>query len=112
MRHLLLCLAVLVGPSIAQGADAMSLTLTSSVFGPGEEIPTLYSCDAADHSPPLAWSGIPAGTKALALVCDDPDAPRPGGWVHWVLYDLPPDTTSLPEAMAALPPGTREGIND
>lgn len=90
----------------------MSLTLTSSAFHQGDEIPTLYTCDAADRSPPLVWSGVPAGTKSLALVCDDPDAPRQGGWVHWVLYDLPPTTTGLPEAVATLPPGTREGLND
>jgi Raf kinase inhibitor-like YbhB/YbcL family protein len=107
-----LCVALSLATSIALGADAMSLTLTSTAFRPGEGIPTQYTCDAQDRSPPLAWSGVPAGTRSLTLICDDPDAPRRGGWVHWVLYDLPPAATSLAEAVAELPPGTREGMND
>jgi Raf kinase inhibitor-like YbhB/YbcL family protein len=112
MRYLSLCLAVLFGPIFAHGADAMSLTLTSSAFAHGEEIPSLNTCDGADRSPALSWSRVPAGTKGLALVVDDPDAPRWGGWVHWVIYDLPPDTTALAEGVTALPPGAREGLND
>jgi Raf kinase inhibitor-like YbhB/YbcL family protein len=100
------------------GAILMTLTLTSSAFAPHGEIPTLYTCEGKDTSPALAWSGAPAGTKSLALVVDDPDAPDPRApkttWVHWVLYDLPPTATGLPEGVAAkdLPAGTREGIND
>jgi len=112
MRYLLMCLAVLSGPFLARGADATSLTLSSSVLAQGEELPGVYTCDGADRSPPLAWSGVPAGTETLALVVDDPDAPRPSGWVHWVLYDLPPDTTGLAEGVTTLPPGAREGLND
>ena len=96
----------------------MSLTITSTAFAPEGAIPTLYTCDGKDRSPPLAWSGVPAGTRSLALIVDDPDAPDPAApkmtWVHWVLYNLPADSSGLPEAVAptGLPAGTREGLND
>ncbi|MCH8029808.1 MAG: YbhB/YbcL family Raf kinase inhibitor-like protein, partial [Candidatus Dadabacteria bacterium] len=76
----------------------MSINVTSAAFEEGGMIPRQYSCDGADISPPLAWSGVPEGTKSIALICDDPDAPV-GVWVHWVLYNLPPDTTGLPEGV-------------
>jgi len=96
----------------------MSLTLASPAFKQLGGIPKRHTCDGADLSPPLAWSGVPPGTKSLALVVDDPDAPDPAApkvvWVHWVLYDLPASATSLAEGTTAktLPPGTREGLND
>lgn len=96
----------------------MSLTLTSAAFNNGENIPTKYTCDGEDISPPLSWSDVPPGTKSLALIVDDPDAPDPAApqrtWVHWVLYDIPPDATDLKENASSgnLPPGTREGSND
>ena len=96
----------------------MSLTITSTAFAPEGAIPTLYTCDGKDRSPPLAWSGVPAGTRSLALIVDDPDAPDPAApkmtWVHWVLYNLPADSSGLPEAVASagLPAGTCEGVND
>ncbi len=94
----------------------MPLTLTSAAFAHGAEIPAKYTCEGADISPPLAWSGIPAGTKSLVLIVDDPDAPDPAApkmtYVHWLLYNLPPQTTALAEAVAALPAGTLEGRND
>jgi Raf kinase inhibitor-like YbhB/YbcL family protein len=99
-----------------KGAAAMSLTLTSSSFSPQGEIPTRYTCEGQDVSPALSWSGVPAGTKSLVLIVDDPDAPDPKApkmtWVHWILYDLPPDSTGLAEGASSLPPGTREGQND
>jgi len=61
----------------------MKMEVTSSAFQAGQKIPTKYTCEGADISPPLQWSGVPAGTKGLALICDDPDAPA-GTWVHWV----------------------------
>ena len=66
----------------------MAFTLTSSAFTEGAPIPAKHTCDGADVSPPLAWSGTPSGAAAFALIMDDPDAPA-GTWVHWVLYDLP-----------------------
>lgn len=94
----------------------MALTLTSPAFSHNGEIPSKYTCEGDDISPPLQWSGVPAGAKSLVLIVDDPDAPDPAHprmtWVHWVLYDIPPDTNGLPEAVSQLPPGTREGLND
>ena len=96
----------------------MTMILSSSAFAPDGEIPAVYTCEGNDVSPPLAWSGVPPGTKSVALIVDDPDAPDPAQprmtWVHWVLYDIPPTAGGLPEAVAtaALPPGTREGLND
>jgi Raf kinase inhibitor-like YbhB/YbcL family protein len=102
------------------GGGAMSLSLTSSAFSHQGEIPARYSCEVQGRevSPPLSWSGVPAGARSLALVVDDPDAPDPKAprttWVHWVLYDLPPAATGLPEGVAPrqLPAGTRQGQND
>jgi Raf kinase inhibitor-like YbhB/YbcL family protein len=96
----------------------MSLTITSTAFAGNGAIPALYTCEGKDLSPPVAWSGVPAGAKSLALIVDDPDAPDPAApkmtWVHWVLYGIPPSATGLAEAVkpAALPSGTREGSND
>jgi Raf kinase inhibitor-like YbhB/YbcL family protein len=96
----------------------MSLTITSTAFAHQGEIPRLYTCEGEDYSPPLAWSGAPAGTKSFALIVDDPDAPDPAApkmtYVHWVLYNLPADTSGLAEDMdeADLPRGTLNGLND
>jgi Raf kinase inhibitor-like YbhB/YbcL family protein len=92
----------------------MALELRSSAFSEGSRIPSKYTCDGKDASPPLSWTGIPAGGKSLALTCDDPDAPA-GLWVHWVVFDLPPSATGLPEGVAATPEisgGGRQGKND
>ena len=92
--------------------------LNSSAFEPNGPIPAKYTCEGEDVSPALTWSGVPSGTKSLALIVDDPDAPDPAApkmtWVHWVLYDVPPSAKGLPEAVRAnsLPRGTREGLND
>jgi Raf kinase inhibitor-like YbhB/YbcL family protein len=96
----------------------MPLTLTSPAFKPGGDIPAKYTCEGADVSPPLEWSGTPARAKSLALIVDDPDAPDPKApkmtYVHWVLYDIPPTASRFAEGAAGggLPPGTREGTND
>jgi Raf kinase inhibitor-like YbhB/YbcL family protein len=96
----------------------MSLTITSTAFAADGEIPTRYTCEGDDISPPLAWSGAPPATKSFALIVDDPDAPDPAApkmtWVHWVLYDIAANVASLPEgvALSALPQGTHEGLND
>lgn len=94
------------------------LTLTSSAFADQHAIPKKYTCEGADTSPPLAWSGVPAGTKSFALIVDDPDAPDPAApqrvFVHWVLYNVPADVLMLAEAAssAALPKAAIEGRND
>jgi Raf kinase inhibitor-like YbhB/YbcL family protein len=89
----------------------MALSLTSPSFAPGGEIPSLFTCEGRDLSPALSWSGVSPDAKSLALVVDDPDAPDPRApkmtWVHWVLYNLPPATTGLPEGVRDLPAGTR-----
>jgi Raf kinase inhibitor-like YbhB/YbcL family protein len=96
----------------------MALALTSSAFTHNGPIPRTYTCQGSDISVPLAWSGLPSGTKSVALVVDDPDAPDPAApkmtWVHWVLYNIPPDVTALPQGVKPvdLPRGTREGLND
>ena len=90
------------------------MQLRSRAFADGQEIPAAYTCEGADRSPPLAWSGVPAGARSLALVVDDPDAPDPAApkmtWVHWVVYDLPITVDELAEG--ALPAGVRVGKND
>jgi Raf kinase inhibitor-like YbhB/YbcL family protein len=88
--------------------------LTSPAFAEGSPIPAKHTCDEKDKSPPLKWSGVPAEAKSLALIADDPDAPV-GTWVHWVLFDLPPSTTELPEDVAKgqyLEGGAKQGQND
>jgi Raf kinase inhibitor-like YbhB/YbcL family protein len=96
----------------------MTLQLTSTAFVHQGRIPILYTCDGHDLSPPLRWTGVPSGTRSLALIVADPDAPDPAApktiWVHWVLYNLPAESTGLPEGVpsANLPFGTREGRND
>jgi Raf kinase inhibitor-like YbhB/YbcL family protein len=92
----------------------MTMTLSSSAFKTGAEIPRRHTCEGADLSPALAWDGAPAGTKSFALIGDDPDAPV-GTWVHWVVYDLPADPSKLPEGLPTtdtLSGGGKQGIND
>ena len=113
-----LLLASTLASAQKKGAKPMPLTVTSSKLTHEGSIPSLYTCQGKDLSPPLAFAGAPAGTKSLALIVDDPDAPDPKApkmtWVHWVLYNLPSTTTELPEAVkpTALPAGTKQGKND
>lgn len=92
----------------------MTLEIRSPAFPEGGSIPSQYTCDGKDLSPPLAWSGVPPGARSFALVCNDPDAPS-GDWVHWVFFDVPSSSTGLPEGV---PPrdeiagGGRQGKND
>ena len=96
----------------------MALALTSTAFVHDGAIPASYTCQGKDVSVPLAWSGVPAGTRSLVLIVDDPDAPDPAApkmtWVHWVLYNIPPGAAGLEEAVkpGELPKGTLEGRND
>jgi hypothetical protein len=94
----------------------MTITVKSTAFVSNEPIPKKHTADGADLSPPLTWSGHPHGVKEFALICDDPDAPTPEPWVHWVLYKIPADTASLPENIEkketpSTPPGAQQGQN-
>jgi Raf kinase inhibitor-like YbhB/YbcL family protein len=95
---------------------AAMLTIQSDSFAHQSAIPKKYTCEGPGISPPLKWSQVPTAAKSLALIVDDPDAPDPKApqrtWVHWVLYDIPPATTELAEAVKELPQGTRQGQND
>jgi Raf kinase inhibitor-like YbhB/YbcL family protein len=116
------CLAVLGAaacwaPRAAAKEPTMSLTLTSPAFAQSAAMPERYTCEGPDVSPPLAWSGVPAGTRSLALIVDDPDAPDPAApttaWVHWVLYNIAQDAPGLPEnASGSALAGARAGLND
>ena len=94
--------------------NAMSFSISSTSFPNGGDIPKKFTCDGADVSPELSWTGPPAGTQSFALIADDPDAPS-GTWTHWVLFDLAPATNNLPESVSKideLPGGERQGRND
>ncbi len=96
----------------------MALKIVSPAFQPGGSIPSKYTCEGEDVSPPLAWSGAPANAKTFALIVDDPDAPDPAEpqrvYVHWVVSNLPATTTALPEnaSKKGLPKGVMQGKND
>lgn len=95
-----------------------SLQLTSTRFQQEGEIPAEFTCEGQDRSPPLAWTGLPEGTKSVALIVDDPDAPDPKApkrtWVHWVVYNLPPAAAGLAAGIRpeGLPQGALNGKND
>ncbi|MEJ2317057.1 MAG: YbhB/YbcL family Raf kinase inhibitor-like protein [Gammaproteobacteria bacterium] len=96
----------------------MALMLRSSAYAHEDSIPARFTCTGEDISPPLEWSGVPEGTRSLVLIIDDPDAPDPKAprmtWVHWVLYNIPPEATALPEdaSRSGLPAGAMQGLND
>jgi Raf kinase inhibitor-like YbhB/YbcL family protein len=92
----------------------MDIKITSSAFQDAGLIPSKYTCDGADVSPPLQWDSVPEDTKSIAVICDDPDAPM-GTFVHWVLFNLPAETRKLTENVPAdetLPNGTKQGTSD
>ena len=91
------------------------LTFKSPVFNEGGDIPAEFTCDGKDISPPLEWSGVPQNAQSLAIIADDPDAPMKGGWVHWVVYNLPPAMTGFPAhipSVEKLPMGGMQGRTD
>lgn len=100
------------------GKNNMSMAIHSNSFRHNGVIPVRHTCDGPNVSPPFSWAGVPAGTKSLVLIVDDPDAPDPAAprmtWVHWVLYNIPADINGLPEDVAAsgLPHGILQGLND
>ena len=90
------------------------MELHSTAFDAGGMIPSKYSCDGQDLSPPLSWSDVPPTTRSFALIADDPDAPR-GLWVHWVVWNIPAESRSLEEGMLkrdSLPNGAKQGTTD
>ncbi|MCE5269572.1 MAG: YbhB/YbcL family Raf kinase inhibitor-like protein [Planctomycetaceae bacterium] len=102
--------------SCREGKKQMAIKVTGAAFVQGQPIPKKYTGEGADVSPPLAWSNIPAATKELVLICDDPDAPVAEPWVHWVLYKIPADAKGLPEGVARTekprePTGAMQGKN-
>ncbi|HEY3817500.1 MAG TPA: YbhB/YbcL family Raf kinase inhibitor-like protein [Polyangiaceae bacterium] len=97
-------------PSAPPGVAVGSLSVTSKAFAPNGAIPVDYTCDGADRSPPLTWSAPPAGTKALAIQLDDPDATS-GDFTHWLAFNLAPGTMRLPEGVESGALGGEEGTN-
>ena len=79
----------------------MSLTIQCPAIAPGARIPVRHTGDGADLSPALSWSGVPGNCAQFALIVDDPDAPTPQPWVHWVIYGITGETRSLPEGVPA-----------
>ncbi len=97
-------------PAGEEPGGGTMFAIESPAFGRNEPIPEKYTGDGEDVSPPLVFRNLPEGTKELALICDDPDAPTPKPWVHWVIYRIPAGTTSLPEGYRAAG-GVLEGRN-
>jgi Raf kinase inhibitor-like YbhB/YbcL family protein len=103
-----------VRDSSVVASEEAEMRIMTPAFKEGEVIPKIFTCDGEDVSPPLSWESAPEGTRSFVLISDDPDAPM-GTWVHWVLYNIPPDTTALPQGMpkdAALKDGSRQGVTD
>lgn len=105
-------------PEAAQpeGDKPMAIEVTSTAFAEGEPMPKKLTGEGDDVSPPLAFEGVPEGTEELALICDDPDAPTPEPWVHWVIYKIPADADGLPEGVSTdakleEPAGALQGKN-
>jgi Raf kinase inhibitor-like YbhB/YbcL family protein len=93
-----------------------SLTLKSPAFGNRQDIPSLYTCEGKNISPPLQWADVPEGTKSFVLIVDDPDAPDPKApkrvFTHWLVYNIPPTVNALAEGISVLPAGSQVGMND
>lgn len=92
----------------------MGIQITSPLFKDGGPIPDRFTCDDLDMSPPIEWTNLPEGTKSVAIICDDPDAPVKT-WVHWVIFNIPADVTRLPENVPPereLENGAKQGMND
>lgn len=112
LLFLVFSIATLIVPGQLRAAGTIVVKSTS--FEEGKTIPKKHTCDGEDVSPQLAWTGVPAGTKSIAVICDDPDAPA-GTWVHWVIYNLPGDSTGIEENVPpreVLAGGARQGKND
>jgi Raf kinase inhibitor-like YbhB/YbcL family protein len=101
------CVVMLL-PLYAQGGNTMKMT--SKDFTHNQPIPPIHTCDGKDLSPQLAWSGVPEGTKSLAISCIDPDAPM-GDYIHWLIYNIPATASEIPQG-GPLPAGAQEVLND
>ena len=104
----------LPGDSVKEGVKKMTIKVTSPAFEEGGMIPPKYTVDGANISPSLNWETVPEGTQSIALINDDPDAPM-GTWVHWVMWNIPPDKKQLPENVPSDPKlsdGSVQGITD
>lgn len=111
---LILIWTLVLCSNLDAGGNEMKLVITSSAFSEGGMIPRQYTCDGPDISPGLSWKGVPEGTRSLALICDDPDAPA-RTWVHWVLFNIPAGEKGLPAEIASkatLSSGSLQGTND
>lgn len=105
--------ALMISVLAPSPATAASLEINSSAIRSGGRIPTAFTCQGADKSPPLVWSGVPRGTKALAIIVEDPDAPG-GTFFHWIAFNIPPASSGLKEGVpnrAAIPSGGSQGTN-
>jgi|ERR1041385_1889754 Raf kinase inhibitor-like YbhB/YbcL family protein len=105
---------IMAACTAGEPAKPGKMEVTSTAFTEGGPIPGKHTCDGKNVSVPLKWTGVPPEAKSLVLIADDPDAPV-GTWVHWVLYDLPPTTSELPEDVPKtqfIPLGGKQGIND
>jgi hypothetical protein len=108
------CVLLTTGSVMQPPETHRQMEISSSAFKNGQPIPSQYTCDGSNVSPPLAWNGAPANTESLVLIVDDPDAPA-GVWTHWVVFDLPGDTSGLPEGAGKsepLPGSARQTVND
>lgn len=116
--YLFILLFLLAWSVSASAEEVAMMKLSSPSFEHQTSMAARYTCDGNDVSPALNWSGVPEGTQSFVLIVDDPDAPDPAKprmtWVHWVLYNLPPQVRALPEGVAGndLPPGCLQGLND
>ena len=111
------CTSVPVNQSAVGGppeTTTFNLTLSSNAFSPGGTIPDMYSCKGQNISPPLSWQNVPVGSKSLAMIVVDTDAPLSGGYVHWIVYNIPVNSTGIPAdqpRVAVLPNGSGQGLN-
>ena len=115
---LIFSIVLIIAVNLSHAEKKMKFAIKSPAFAQEESIPSKYTCDGKDISPPLSWENVPENAKSLVLISDDPDAPDPKApkmtWVHWVLYNIPPDAKELPEGVSSekLPKGAEEGMND
>jgi Raf kinase inhibitor-like YbhB/YbcL family protein len=109
-RPVFVLLIVIFTAGISRSQTAGNFKLVSPAFQDGKQIPSQYTCDSINISPPLKWSGFPEKTKSFAIVMDDPDAPM-GNWVHWVIYNIPATVTSVEEKKAVSQINAVEGLN-